>query len=588
MIGKKTGALLLAMVLVAGSMAACGNSEGSDAGNAAQGNTEAADTSAGAGESTADGSTEAASDSNASGGDAAASGTYNVTWDDMEDIIVVYPSMGAIPTGLQEVEDAINEITEAEINTHVTLNMIEVGNYDQQMNLMISSSEPVDLMITLPGGTTALSAMTSQKQLMDITDLLSEYAPEALAGVGDVIKGTQLDGGTYAFPAYRSFSSAIYINMRTDVLEETGIDPSTLKTADDFEELFAKVTELHPEMTPVATGSQKILTAPYLIDTEGNFVKYDGLGDGDNSLVGIMEGDGTTIQNNYTRQVYIDTSLRFKEWYDNGWVYADGANYKETQEALIAGGACFGLFKCFATGAESTESASCGYDMTIIQIDPSPEINTGMLRKFSWAVPVTATEPEAAVKFMNLLFTDEEIVNLITWGIEGTHYQVLEDGTIDFMDGQDANTSGYYIGDETAILGNGFLAKVWTGNSPTLREDTYEVNMNATVSPYTGFSFNSEGFENQVAAITQTIQQYRPSFGCGLYTEDYYNEFISKLEDNGVNEYIAYIQEQFNAWLAENGNAAASDTGADAAETTADSEAADAGAESAAETEAAE
>ena len=169
-------------------------------------------------------------------------------------------------------------------------------------------------------------------------------------------------------------------------------------------------------MTPVATGSQKILTAPYLIDADGNFVKYDGLGDGDNSLVGLMGDDGTTIQNNYLRDEYLATSERFVKWYENGWVYKDGANYKETQEALIAGGACFGLFKCFATGAESSLAGTCGYDMTIINIDESPEINTGMLRKFSWAVPVTATEPEAAVKFMNLLFTDAEVLNLLTWG----------------------------------------------------------------------------------------------------------------------------------------------------------------------------
>ena len=86
------------------------------------------------------------------------------------------------------------------------------------------------------------------------------------------------------------------------------------------------------------------------------------------------------------------------------------------------------------------------------------------------------------------------------------------------------------------------------------------MNMNAYVSPYTGFSFTTTGFENQVASITSVIEQYRPSFANGLYTEDYYNEFISRLEDAGVNEYIAHIQEEFDAWLAENGDAAASDS----------------------------
>lgn len=553
---KRTLAMLMALTLAAGAVA-CGNSEGSgtaDTQAAGSGDSAAADDSA-------------ASDDAATGDDAA------VGDEDIAEIEVLFWTLNTIPSDVDMVEEAINEITREKIHTEINLNILEMGNYTQQLNLMISGNEKLDLMVTLPGDSAHFNSMTSQNQLTDLTDLLPEYAPELLETVPEGwLAGTTVDGKIYSVTSFGDKATPLGFACRTDILEQTGIDPSTLKTADDFEELFAKVVDVDSAMVPVATGSQKILTAPYLIDADGNFVKYDGLGDGDNSLIGLMDYDGTTIANNYLRQEYIDTSLRFQEWYDNGWVYKDGANYKETQEALIAGGVCFGLFKCFGTGAESSLSASCGYDMTIITVDESPEINTGMLRKFSWAVPVTATEPEAAVKFMNLIFTDAEVLNLLTWGIEGTHYQTLEDGTIDFMDGQDANSSGYYLGDETAILGNGFLAKVWAGNDPNLRETLKEINMSATVSPYTDFSFNSDGFENQVAALTQTVQEYRPSFACGLYTEDYYNEFISKLESNGVNEYIAYIQEQFDAYLADNGGAAASDDAAadTEAETTAE------------------
>lgn len=82
------------------------------------------------------------------------------------------------------------------------------------------------------------------------------------------------------------------------------------------------------------------------------------------------------------------------------------------------------------------------------------------------------------------------------------------------------------------------------------------MNRNATVSEFLGFSFDSTGFENQIAGMTSTIMEYRPSFACGLYTESYYNEFIQKMNDNGVEEYIAAIQEQLDAWLAENGETA--------------------------------
>lgn len=537
---KRVLALLMTLVFVV-SMAACGNSEGSKSTNAPA-ETKATDAKA---TQAADDATEAGDETQAPADDA--------DDEDLAEIEVMFWTLNTIPTDLQTVEDAINEITEAKINTTVHLNIIEMGNYIQQVNLMMSSNEKLDLMVTLPGGPAHFNSMSSQKQLMDITDLLNEYGQDLLKVVPESwLAGTTINGKIYSVTSYGDKATPLNFACRTDYLEETGIDPATIKTATDLEALFAKVHELHPEITVVGTGSKKILTLPYMIDKDGNFVKFDGLGDGDNALIGIMDGDGTTIQNNYLREIFTDTSLRFKDWYEKGWVYKDGASYDETAEALVSAGSAFGYFKQFAMDSQATCSATCGQDMTLILLEDDPMLGTGAFRKFSWAVPTTATEPEAAVKFMNLLYTDAEVLNLLTWGVEGVHYQTLEDGSIDFLDGQDASTCGYYLGDETSIFGNGFLAKVRKGQAPDLRSRCEEANLSANVSKFNGFSFNSEGFENQVAGITNTIEEYRPTFANGLYTEAYYNEFIQKLKDNGVEEYLAYIQQQLDDWLKAN------------------------------------
>lgn len=537
---KRVLALLMTLVFVV-SMAACGNSEGSKGTNAPA-ETKATDAKA---TPAADDATEA--------GDETQAPTDAADDEDLAEIEVMFWTLNTIPTDLQTVQDAINEITEAKINTTVHLNIIEMGNYIQQVNLMMSSNEKLDLMVTLPGGPAHFNSMSSQKQLMDITDMLNQYAPDLLKLIPENwLAATTIDGKIYSVTSYGDKATPLNFACRTDILEETGIDPSTIKTANDLEALFEKVHELHPEITVVGTGSKKILTAPYLIDADGNFVKYDGLGDGDNSLIGIMDGDGTTIQNNYLRPEYIGTSERFTQWYDKGWVYKDGASYDETAETLVSSGTAFGYFKQFAMDSEATCSATCKHDMTLILLEDDPMLGTGAFRKFSWAVPTTATEPEAAVKFMNLLYTDADVLNLLTWGVEGKHYQTLEDGTIDFIDGEDASTCGYYLGDETSIFGNGFLAKVRKGQPVDLRERCEAANLSATVSKFNGFGFNGDGFENQVAGITNTIEEYRPTFANGLYTESYYNEFIQKLKDNGVEEYLAYIQQQLDDWLKAN------------------------------------
>ena len=111
----------------------CGNSQSSDSSSSNSSSAFVSDDSnssgstiASAGE-TAD--TEEAGSQEASSDNEVPSVGYNVTWDDIAEITVIYPSMNTIQAGLGAVEDAINEITEAEINTHVTLTMIEVGNY---------------------------------------------------------------------------------------------------------------------------------------------------------------------------------------------------------------------------------------------------------------------------------------------------------------------------------------------------------------------------------------------------------------------------------------------------------------------------
>ncbi len=58
--------------------------------------------------------------------------------------------------------------------------------------------------------------------------------------------------------------------------------------------------------------------------------------------------------------------------------------------------------------------------------------------------------------------------------------------------------------------------------------------------------------QNEVSLITSTVEEYRPSMACGQYTPERYEEFVQKLKDSGADEYIAAIQEQLDAWLAEN------------------------------------
>ena len=214
-------------------MAACGNSENSG-GDAPKDTTAKANTST---ETDAKGTDETKAPATE-----AADAADN---EDMTDITVTYLSMGPIPTGLQDVEDAINEITEAEKNIHVTLEMIEPGNYPQQINLKMSSSEAFDLMVTMPAGTASFNNMASQNQFMDISGLLEEYGQGILDTIGDMINGTKIGDKVFGVTTWRSLVTSNYICMRTDVLEDLGLleKAQSITSLDEYEEILKAVKE---------------------------------------------------------------------------------------------------------------------------------------------------------------------------------------------------------------------------------------------------------------------------------------------------------------------------------------------------------
>ena len=470
--------------------------------------------------------------------------------EDIAEINIMFWTMNTIPKDIDLVEAAINDITREKINTEVALTIVDMGSYAQQVNLSITSGEKLDLMITLPGESAHFNAMTSQNQLMPLNNLLNEYAPNLLETVPETwLNGTKIDGELYSVTSYGDKATPLCFVCRTDILEKTGIDPSTLKTADNFTELFAKVKEVAPEIIPLWGA----MTIPYMINSNGEFIAYDGLGESTNSIISILPDNDSTITNLYETEIYESTVKWFNDWYNAGYIDRDAATKNTPQESDVQAGTTFGYFKMVGGGeaGATTVSQSIGYDMTVIQLADAV-IDTVSVRKFTWAVPQSATEPEAAVKFLNLLYTNEEVLNLLTWGIEDVHYKTLDDGTIDFIDGEDASTCGYYIGDFSSIIGNGFLAKVRTGQPADYRQTTLDLNLNANVSDFLGFGIDNSALTNTLTALTNVVSEFGKSLAAGVYGPDKIPEFTEKLKAADVDTYVSTMQEQLNEWIAAN------------------------------------
>ena len=65
------------------------------------------------------------------------------------EIVMAIPTLGAEPSGLLDVENAVNEIVEPELGVKVTLYPISFFDLTSQQNLMITSGDKLDLASTI-------------------------------------------------------------------------------------------------------------------------------------------------------------------------------------------------------------------------------------------------------------------------------------------------------------------------------------------------------------------------------------------------------------------------------------------------------
>ncbi|MEW9052271.1 MAG: ABC transporter substrate-binding protein [Neobacillus sp.] len=463
--------------------------------------------------------------------------------DEPVEITYAFPYFGSIPKDLKLVEDEINKIATKEINVKVKLLPVSGGNWSQQVTLMISGNEDLDLMPTIG----QFTSMAAQKQLLDITDLLQEHGQGIESTLGDnFLKGTTVDGKIYGVTVGNGKAAAPNIIMRKDILDKYGLSIDNVKTLDDIAKIYEVVSKKEPEMAmliPQIAGNVTLAPASILMQP-----KYDNLGDGFGVLLG---NDNYNVVNIYETDEYKALLNTVRDWNKKGYIMKGAATSNETAVNLLKAGKGFSQFSSSEVGVDTQMSRNAGQPFVAKKLQ-DPLITSSALNGITWVIPVTSKNPEAAMKFLNLTYTNADLINLIDWGIEGKHYVKKSDGTIGYPEGVDANNTGYGLGQDW-LFGNQLIAHVWEGNDPNNYKILAENNKTAPVSNALGFTFDSSKVKTEIASVTNVVNQYLPGLDTGSVDPDQHlPEFISKLKAAGIDKIIAEKQRQLDEWVAKN------------------------------------
>jgi putative aldouronate transport system substrate-binding protein len=460
------------------------------------------------------------------------------------EIHFAFPSFNNIPepSAVEDVEAAINEITVPEINATVKLHPYSIMEYNQQVTLSLQSGEGLDVFVTLGN----LPQYVSENRVLDISDMIDEYAPEAKEIVGEsFLKTTTLNGKLWGIPAYKGVALAPSLVYRADIMEEIDVDPSTIESVYDLTEVYAKILEQYPEMTPlvpVQTGVSGLIQSIYGIDY---------LGDDFYSPTGVLVGDSTTVVNFYDTQEFRDMVSLARDWYNSGYILKDAATTNSTSIELMSSGKGFSYIASYSGNDAYTQiSAQTGQDIRMVRV-AEPYLGTSSVNSLTWAVASTSEHPQEALQFMNMIFADKDVINLVIFGIEGRDYVKVDEDHVQYPEGQDGTSVPYTAQLSCGIVGNQFIQYQMAGTDMEDLELWEYENQNAGRSKAFGFTFDNSSVVNEYAAVQNVIDQYFPGLQTGsLDPETALPEFLEKLEEAGINKIIEAKQEQLDDWLA--------------------------------------
>ncbi len=452
---------------------------------------------------------------------------------------------------LEPVEDALNAILIPEINVKVDLQGYSWSSYNNQISLMQAGGDQLDVFGMCPDFSTFLA----NNQLLPMDGIIDEYAAETRELIGeDFLKSCSKGGSVYAIPRYGSACSTLNLVIRKDIVDELALPVDQLVEAETFEEYLANMELLTEIFTTVHEAHPELILAPSshtpnsLRITEVPFV--DGLGD---SLGVLLPDDDTTVVNLYETEEFKELAEYVYEWNQAGFILEDATTTQEGADTYLKNGRSFAHFELSSSSKnfERTKQKATGVEVVAKSL-VKPFVTTNRVNNSAFGISVTSEHPEASMKFINEMFTNEDIMHILAYGVEGVHWEEKGDGFIGYPEGVTAENSTFELG-MYWYFGNYFLLKTWEGNQPGDVEGEIARNKAARASAAMGFSYDSSVVATELAGIGNVTSQYLPGIFCGvLNPEEAIPEFTEALKAAGIDTVIAEKQAQYDAWRNEN------------------------------------
>lgn len=301
------------------------------------------------------------------------------------------------------------------------------SDYSTAFQNMVASGQLADIIAC--ESTSDLEKLGKDGGMLALNDLIDEYAPHIKKmlekDASFKYQATAEDGNIYNIPLGKELQSSQFYWIRQDWLDKLGLKVPT--TVDELHDVLFAFKNNDPN------GNGKADEIP-LFDrsatSENEMGEYLALWD---SSTGFYPRDGKMTFEPVTEN-YKTAVSSLAEWYKEGLVdpeiFTRGMSARDTLLSNNTGGF---THDWVSTGNYNDSLAKDIPGFEMVAVAPFADQNGKVKereRRYAecgWGISSQCKDPEAAIKFMDYMFT-EEGSDFMNWGIEGKTYTVDENG----------------------------------------------------------------------------------------------------------------------------------------------------------------
>ena len=462
------------------------------------------------------------------------------------ELIWIMGNPGQVPLDQAMVEEKLNEISMREVGVQM-----KTLYYDNdRTQLAMAAGEDWDMVFTSEWFNN-FSVQARAGYFADITQQVQQVTPQLYATMPEIVwEGAKIDGAIMAIPVKKDYAAELFFRFDKELfIDKLGMNPPQLPadmTFFDLEPYLAAAKQAYGDGIIGPEGQYPLFL------TKGGFAGVDALFDMVNrdamlgipySAVGTRDANKIVITAEHPD--LFNRLVKLHEWFNAGYINRDAATIEDAPRYIpIKVGQGF-------YGADAIWTGADGYTQVISRFS-GPFLSTASIRGAMNSISADSDYIDLAVKYHELVNTNQEYRDILRYGITGTHWDRTPQGLAQRTDTGRQRYAPWPFSQGSYSLST-VEAAAGIDVDPNMWDVIFDGYRDLVATNTIGFSFNIDPVATELAAVRVIRDRYWDALVTG--TTDPVSQgprMMRELEAAGIRRIQQEAQRQFDAFLAGN------------------------------------